>query len=199
MDDETVSRLFDPFFTTKPAGRGLGLAAAVGVVRAHDGVIVVKSELGQGSHFEVLLPVRGGEVAAPSEPEEETAASDSGVLLVVDDKDLIRDAAARGLTRHGYEVLQARDGVEALEIFTQQPNAIRGVILDLIMPRMGGEETLQKLRALRPDLPVLLSSGYYEAKAGRAVATDAQIDFLAKPYTVPELLAAVQRTLRRRE
>ncbi len=196
MDASTVARMFDPFFTTKFTGRGLGLAAVLGIVRGHRGAIKVHSEPGRGTSFKVLFPRAGGEVEKSRD--DERKAPDrvgSGTILVVDDEETVRSVARLVLQRQGFAVVEAVDGVEAVELFRKHGGAFRLVLLDMTMPRMSGEETFRALRSLDPDVRILLSSGYNEQEAVNHFAGRGLSGFVQKPYTPSELTDRVFQTL----
>jgi CheY-like chemotaxis protein len=196
MDRATMARIFDPFFTTKFTGRGLGLAAVMGIVRGHKGALRVYSTPGQGSTCKVLFPAAAAAVPRPSVPIREASLSrGTETILVVDDEDIVRQAARNALERYGYTVRTAQDGAEAVEIFSREMDRIGLVLLDLTMPFMAGEETLAKLRAVSPDVRVLLSSGFNEVEAVRRFIGKGLAGFIQKPYSAVDLARRVRQAL----
>jgi PAS domain S-box-containing protein len=194
LDATIVQKIFDPFFSTKFTGRGLGLAVVSGTVGAHEGAIVVESQPGKGATFRVFFPVTEQKTSEPSKEETPSCgpAEGGGLVLVVDDEPIVRNMARTMITRKlGYEVLTAGDGYEAVEIFRARKDDISLVLLDLSMPGMNGWETLSALRALRPDIPVVLASGYDEAQVMRTDHPDRPQAFLHKPYSKRDLQAAL--------
>jgi two-component system, cell cycle sensor histidine kinase and response regulator CckA len=198
MSAETQARIFDPFYTTKFTGRGLGLAAVLGIIRGHKGAIKVYSEPGRGTTFKLLFPVTGSEGAASARQRAAATATPwhgSGHALIIDDEPFVRTVADQIFKVLGFTTALACDGLEAVEIVEASPDAFTIVLLDLTMPRMDGEETLRKLRTINPNLRIILTSGFNEQSTinrfvGRGIA-----GFLPKPFTVDMLGAQLRKIL----
>ena len=190
MDAATRQRMFEPFFSTKFTGRGLGLAATMGIMRAHRGAIRVESEPGRGTKVTLLFPVALDQAATLSVG---TDWRGSGDILIVDDEASVRTVVGSLLRRRGFTVVEALDGADGVRLFSAHPSRWRLVLLDLTMPNLSGEQTLRALRDLRPDIPVLMMSGYAEADVRQEVGDCS--GFLQKPFSAVELIGAVRRVV----
>jgi PAS domain S-box-containing protein len=194
MDATTQARIFEPFFTTKATGRGLGLAAVLGIVRGHRGGLRVYSEPGRGSSFKLLMPASGEAVALadralPVDP----ARCGRGVVLLIDDEAEVRAVIARMLARLGFEVATAADGAAGLVLFEAQAARLVCVLLDLTMPQMGGVEVFRQMRQRAANVPVVLMSGYNEQEVITQFAGKGLAAFLQKPFTPVELQRVLQQ------
>jgi two-component system, cell cycle sensor histidine kinase and response regulator CckA len=205
--EKDFERIFDPFFSTKFTGRGLGLPVVLGIVRAHHGAVTVESHPERGSIFRVFFPLSPEEILfrpdLPTQPvtprtcktEKFSRIEGGGRVLLVEDEEQVRNLARVMLARLGFTVLEARDGIEAVEIFQRHPDEIRCVLCDLTMPRMDGWTMLAALRKLSPGLPVILSSGYDKEQVMAGDHPEWPQAFLGKPYQLKALGEAIHCAL----
>jgi len=198
MDKPTLERIFDPFFTTKEMGRGtgLGLASVYGIIKSHDGYIDAESEEDNGTTFTIFLPATEKGIEDPAEAESKLIKG-SGTLLIVDDEELVLDVGANMLERLGYTVLKAHNGAEAVDIFKANRDSIRMVLLDIIMPGMGGGAVYDKIKAINPEVKVLLSSGYSVDGMAIELLERGCDGFMQKPFTIEQLSGKIQQIMKK--
>jgi PAS domain S-box-containing protein len=189
MNEETQNKIFEPFFTTKFTGRGLGMSAILGIIKAHSGMLQLTSRPGVGTTFKVYFPClepAGQAVTAATVPAPPLKAS--GTILLVDDEQVLRNMAVDLFETLGFSVVTARHGGEALEIYRERGSEIDVILLDMIMPVMGGIETYHNLRSISPHIPIVICSGYGEESASATIENDAHAGFVHKPYKPVEMM-----------
>jgi signal transduction histidine kinase/ActR/RegA family two-component response regulator len=198
MDKEIVERIFDPFFTTKEMGRGtgLGLASAYGIIKGHGGYIDAESKMGHGTTFSIYLPASEEEVRKPVKAAERFIKKGTGTVLLVDDEEVILEVGRELLEVMGYQVLTARDGNEAVEAYRKNRDKIDIVLLDIVMPTMGAGEAYDRMKAINPDIKVLLSSGYGIDGQATEILERGCDGFIQKPFSVMDLSHKLRKILR---
>ncbi len=191
MDKDTKAKIFEPFFTTKFTGRGLGMAAVLGIIRGHKGAILLDTAPGQGATFRILFPALEGkhmDAAQKNSKSSETEnLTEQGVILVIDDEEIVRKLTTRFLNRMGFTVLTAENGREGVKVFREHAQEIICILLDLTMPLMGGAETLEELLIIQPDVRVILCSGYNEQTISQRFEGKGLAGFIQKPYNMTNL------------
>ena len=200
MDEITLQRIFEPFFTTKEVGKGtgLGLATVDGIVAQHKGWVEVASELGKGSTFKVFLPATTKATTAPTQPGKTAVIRGHETILVVEDEASVRQVVTQGLRLLGYRVLEAGEGREAMKLWQEHGQEIDLLFSDMMMPEgLTGLDLAEKLRTAKPNLKVLISSGYHAEMAGRGRPAAAGIMYLQKPYQFDVLWKTIRECLDR--
>ncbi|MCK4426641.1 MAG: response regulator, partial [Deltaproteobacteria bacterium] len=197
IEKEVMDRIFDPFFTTKEVGKGsgLGLAMAYGIVKSSKGCIQVESKKGQGTTFDLFFPVTESATESAKEPSKSQALGGSGTILVVDDEEVVRDLTQEVLSVHGYNVLLAQDGLEAIHVYKAFGHDIDLVLLDMFMPRLGGKEAYEKLKEINPDIKVIFCSGYGRNHKIYEELRNGDLHCISKPFKVDVLVREVQQVL----
>jgi CheY-like chemotaxis protein len=188
MDEKTMKKVFDPFFTTKKKerGTGLGLASAYGIIKNHDGIITVESAQNRGTTFSFYLPA-SEKAVIEEQGDEQKVSFGSETVLLIDDEAMIIDVSVQMLKKMGYEVLTAQNGTEAIDIFRRNNDKVAIVILDLIMPGMGGGEVYERLKEIDSNVKVLLSSGYSIDGQAAEILNRGCDGFIQKPFKLNEL------------
>ncbi len=195
MDDATKERIFEPFFTTKFTGRGLGMSAILGIVRSHRGALMLYSEVGDGTTFKMLLPASESSIEVLPVNNPDTFEKEaSGVILIIDDNEAIRDMSSAILEEAGYRVLTADDGLQGVEVYSQHEREILAVLMDMTMPKLNGEACFRELRKINKDVKVILCSGYSEQSATSSFHGKKLAAFIQKPYS-PETLITILKDL----
>jgi two-component system cell cycle sensor histidine kinase/response regulator CckA len=208
---EIVDKIFEPFFSTKEVGKGtgLGLSTVYGIVKQTGGFVYVDSETGKGTSFRIFLPrhhvepevaadpvaSHGAAKDAPAETKPRTDLTGQGTILLVEDEEGLRSLNARGLRSRGYSVIEASNGVEALEALEEKNGAVDLVVSDVVMPEMDGPTLLKTMRGTNPDLKIIFVSGYAEDAFEKSLPENQQFAFLPKPFTLSQLVAAVKETM----
>ena len=195
MEQELVKRIFEPFFSTKFTGRGLGMAAVLGIVRGHKGAIKVYSEVGKGTTFKVLLPAASKPAVLFDRETSLAPLQGSGLVLLVDDDESVRSIGRALLEELGFEVVTATDGRDAMEIYEQQYPQIRFVLMDLTMPHLDGEQAFREMRRVNAEVKVIMSSGYNEQDVSQKFVGKGLSGFLKKPYQLSVLQEAIRKLL----
>jgi len=195
MAPETIARIFDPFFTTKKTGRGLGLSAVRGILRSHGAGFEIDSTIGHGTRFRIAFPIR--EPATTYVPlldsENDAAVRGSGLVLIAEDEDDVREASANALREAGFEVVVARDGIEAIERIQAEGTRLRAVVSDLRMPRMSGHELYEALRRDHPTLPFVLCTGFGDSSDLSMLILDPRAAMVDKPFRIEDLVRTIER------
>jgi len=197
MDKEIFEHLYEPFYTTKGVGKGtgLGLAMVYGIVKSHEGYIFCNSEWGKGTIFEIYLPVIGQSLKTEESKEEKVPRGGKEIILLIDDDEAIRDLGNHILNQFGYTVMTAPDGEGGVELYQKERGKIDLVILDLIMPGMGGRRCLEELLKMNPRAKVVIASGYSVDEPTKEALEVGAKNFISKPYAIREMLKVIREVL----